>query len=372
MTKVIRSLCGQIGGWREIAIAHVTTPTFDEYRSCLDMWRTQRGDHDSLSVAFESDKFMMMRSGERFNPCGWSFGSLHASSQMIDPFYVYPFCFSILTRKSLEETFVMGEEILDRAARDGVEIHAYLAVSFECPYEGLVAENTVIDQARQLMASKPARLVIADTIGAANPKAVKSLMSQLVNEFGSDALGCHFHDTRAMGLANVYAALESGVRQFDSAAGGLGGCPFAPGAKGNGQACRRIVEFVDVYPTLTALADIPTPQAVEGRSLVPLLKNPIAKWDGQAITQVLRPADKRLAEPVMGRSIRTERWRYSDWGEGKHGIELYDHHADPMEFNNLALKPDKESKAVMKILRKALVEKASGKTPSTPFNPKRL
>ena len=146
----------------------------------------------------------------------------------------------------------------------------------------------------------------------------------------------------------------------------------APGAKGNGQACRRIVEFVDVYPTLTGLAGIPTPQAVEGRSLVPLLKNPLTKWDGHAITQVLRPADDRLAEPVMGRSIRTERWRYSDWGEGKHGIELYDHHADPMEFNNLALKPDKESKAVMKNLRKVLVKKASGKAPKTPFNPKRL
>ncbi len=146
----------------------------------------------------------------------------------------------------------------------------------------------------------------------------------------------------------------------------------APGAKGNGQACRRIVEFVDVYPTLTALAGIPTPQAVEGRSLVPLLKNPIAKWNGYAITQVLRPADKRLPEPVMGRSIRTERWRYSDWGEGKHGIELYDHYADPMEFNNLALKPDKENKAVMKNLRKTLVQKASGKVPKTPFNPKRL
>jgi len=146
----------------------------------------------------------------------------------------------------------------------------------------------------------------------------------------------------------------------------------APGAKGNGQACRRIVEFVDVYPTLTGLAGIPTPQAVEGRSLVPLLKNPLTKWDGHAITQVLRPADDRLAEPVMGRSIRTERWRYSDWGEGKHGIELYDHHADPMEFNNLALKPDKASKAVMKSLRKALIKKASGKAPKTPFNPKRL
>ncbi len=146
----------------------------------------------------------------------------------------------------------------------------------------------------------------------------------------------------------------------------------APGAKGNGQACRRIVEFVDIYPTLTALAGIPMPQAVEGRSLVPLLKNPIAKWNGYAITQVLRPADKRLPEPVMGRSIRTERWRYSDWGEGKHGIELYDHFADPMEFNNLALKPDKENKAVMKNLRKTLVQKASGKVPKTPFNPKRL
>ena len=146
----------------------------------------------------------------------------------------------------------------------------------------------------------------------------------------------------------------------------------APGAKGNGQACRRIVEFVDIYPTLTALAGIPMPQAVEGRSLVPLLRNPIAKWNGYAITQVLRPADKRLPEPVMGRSIRTERWRYSDWGEGKHGIELYDHYADPMEFNNLALKPDKENKAVMKNLRKTLVQKASGKVPKTPFNPKRL
>ena len=136
-------------------------------------------------------------------------------------------------RKSLNDTFLLADDILTRAAAEGIEIHAYLAVAFECPYEGLVAESTVLDQARQLMASKPARLVIADTIGAANPRAVKSLMSQLVNEFGSDALGCHFHDTRAMGLANVYSALESGVRQFDSAAGGLGGCPFAPGAKGN-------------------------------------------------------------------------------------------------------------------------------------------
>ena len=136
-------------------------------------------------------------------------------------------------RKGLEETFVMGEEILDRAAEEGVAIHAYLAVAFECPYEGAVSEALVLDQVARLMAHKPARLVIADTIGAANPAAVQSMMQKLVDRYGPERLGCHFHDTRAMGLANVYAALLAGVRQFDASAGGLGGCPFAPGAKGN-------------------------------------------------------------------------------------------------------------------------------------------
>ncbi|MGB1916596.1 MAG: hydroxymethylglutaryl-CoA lyase [Luminiphilus sp.] len=136
-------------------------------------------------------------------------------------------------RKSLEDTFVMGEEILDRAAAEGVDIHAYLAVAFECPYEGAVDESLVLEQVDRLMQHQPARLMIADTIGAANPAAVHSMMHKLVDRYGPERLGCHFHDTRAMGLANVYAALQAGVRQFDASAGGLGGCPFAPGAKGN-------------------------------------------------------------------------------------------------------------------------------------------
>lgn len=136
-------------------------------------------------------------------------------------------------RKSLEDTFSMASDIMRRAREEQVDIHAYLAVAFECPYEGRVHSNVVMDQVEQLMRDAPARLVIADTIGAANPRAVKSMMTELVAQFGAEALGCHFHDTRAMGLANVFAALDAGVRQFDSSAGGLGGCPFAPGAKGN-------------------------------------------------------------------------------------------------------------------------------------------
>jgi hydroxymethylglutaryl-CoA lyase len=127
----------------------------------------------------------------------------------------------------------MAEEILDRAAAEGVDIHVYLAVAFECPYEGPVAEALVLAQVERLMRHHPARLLIADTIGAANPAAVQSMMQQLIDRYGPERLGCHFHDTRAMGLANVYAALQAGVRQFDASAGGLGGCPFAPGAKGN-------------------------------------------------------------------------------------------------------------------------------------------
>ena len=136
-------------------------------------------------------------------------------------------------RKSLEDTFVMGEEILDRAAAEGIDIHTYLAVAFECPYEGAVEESLVLEQVDRLMQHQPVRLMIADTIGAANPAAVHSMMQTLVDRYGPERLGCHFHDTRAMGLANVYAALQAGVRQFDASAGGLGGCPFAPGAKGN-------------------------------------------------------------------------------------------------------------------------------------------
>ena len=136
-------------------------------------------------------------------------------------------------RKGLADTFAMAEDIICRASSENVDVHVYLAVAFECPYEGKVALGTILDQAALLMRHMPARLVIADTIGAADPAAVKIMMAELVAQYGSDRLGCHFHDTRALAIANVYAALDAGIRQFDSSAGGLGGCPFAPGAKGN-------------------------------------------------------------------------------------------------------------------------------------------
>ncbi len=145
-----------------------------------------------------------------------------------------------------------------------------------------------------------------------------------------------------------------------------------PGAAGNGQVCRRIVEFVDIYPTVTDAAGLGVAEDLDGRSLMPLIENPLADWDGKAITQILRPADDRLETPVMGCSIRTDRWRFTEWAEGESGVELYDHWADPMEFHNLAVEPTEENRKVIERLRPMLRAKASGKVPTTPFNQPRL
>jgi hydroxymethylglutaryl-CoA lyase len=112
-------------------------------------------------------------------------------------------------------------------------VQAYLAVAFTCPFEGAVDPAKVQELAAVLLEAGATELVIADTIGAANPREVRAMMDSLVSKHGAGPLACHFHDTRAMGLANVFAAIESGVRRFDASVGGLGGCPFAPGAKGN-------------------------------------------------------------------------------------------------------------------------------------------
>ena len=106
----------------------------------------------------------------------------------------------------------------------------------------------------------------------------------------------------------------------------------APGARGNGVACPRTVELLDIYPTLTDWCGLGTPGHVAGNSLVPLLNKPRQAWDHPAITQVLR-------NNGMGRSIRSERWRYSVWKNGTGAEELYDHDNDPYEVKNLAGDP---------------------------------
>ncbi len=124
-------------------------------------------------------------------------------------------------------------DVIAQARADGVEAQVYLATAWRCPFEGDIAPQQVIHLAEQLQNRGADLVVISDTIGAAHPGQVRSLMSALQSALPADRLSCHFHDTRALAIANVYAALEAGIRRFDASIGGLGGCPFAPGATGN-------------------------------------------------------------------------------------------------------------------------------------------
>lgn len=142
-----------------------------------------------------------------------------------------------MAQKNVKMSIAAAEEatreILALAANDGIAVNAAVATAFCCPFDGPTDPGRVKDIIARFMETNIAQLVLADTIGAANPMEVRRLTADLVAAHGADRLGCHFHDTRAMGVANVFAALESGIYRFDGSVGGLGGCPFAPGASGN-------------------------------------------------------------------------------------------------------------------------------------------
>lgn len=134
---------------------------------------------------------------------------------------------------SMSQTEDITVDMLSQAKQDGIEVIATIAVAFECPFDGPTDPLLVEKIVAKFLQAGASQVVLADTIGAAHPQQVRDLTALLVQRHGNDQLGCHFHDSRAMGLANVYAAVESGIRRFDASIGGLGGCPFAPGASGN-------------------------------------------------------------------------------------------------------------------------------------------
>lgn len=142
-----------------------------------------------------------------------------------------------MNRKNINMGLAQATEVSEQTVRAalalGLRTRAYVAVAFDCPFEGAVALDTVIRLAQRMAAAGAGEVVIADTIGSASPGEVKNRLRALAAALPSDRLAVHFHDTRGMGVANAWAALEAGIRRFDASVGGIGGCPFAPGAAGN-------------------------------------------------------------------------------------------------------------------------------------------
>lgn len=123
--------------------------------------------------------------------------------------------------------------LASQARTAGLRMRGYVSVAFGCPFEGIVKPKRVLQVAESLLALGCEEISIGDTIGVATPAAVARLFRLLEQSLPVARLAGHFHDTRGMAVANVCRALEQGVRRFDASVGGLGGCPYAPGASGN-------------------------------------------------------------------------------------------------------------------------------------------
>jgi hydroxymethylglutaryl-CoA lyase len=137
-------------------------------------------------------------------------------------------------RMSIDASLATFGSVIARAHANGMQVRASVSTAFGCPFEGAVPAANVVRLAQQLLDAGADTLSIADTIGVATPNQVIEVVSALLDAgITLDRFGLHFHDTRGTALANIMAGLQLGVHEYDSSAGGLGGCPFAPGATGN-------------------------------------------------------------------------------------------------------------------------------------------
>ena len=135
--------------------------------------------------------------------------------------------------KTIEESLTAYAHVVREALANGLRVRAYLSTAFGCPFEGTVPQARVVELTERLLAMGAFEVAVSDTIGVATPGQVADVVDQLRARVPAAAIALHLHDTRGTALANVLAALEAGITTFDASAGGLGGCPFAPGAAGN-------------------------------------------------------------------------------------------------------------------------------------------
>ena len=123
--------------------------------------------------------------------------------------------------------------LIEQALRSELEVRAGLQCVFGCVYEGTISETAVLSVAQQMARTGVKEINLADTTGMASPPAIRNMVTRFAKEFPEIRISLHLHDTRGLGLANLLAGYEAGVRSFDVCAGGLGGCPFVKGAAGN-------------------------------------------------------------------------------------------------------------------------------------------
>ncbi|MDN4493142.1 hydroxymethylglutaryl-CoA lyase [Ureibacillus aquaedulcis] len=135
--------------------------------------------------------------------------------------------------KSIDETFPVLKEVVDGALAAGKTVRGYISTVIACPYDGYTKPEQVVYVAEKLFDMGISEISLGDTIGVGVPTQVDALLHEMLRHFSAEKLAMHFHDTRGTALANIMTSLAHGITKFDSAIGGLGGCPYAKGASGN-------------------------------------------------------------------------------------------------------------------------------------------
>jgi len=187
---------------------------------------------------------------------------------------------------SIEESFANYAPVAARARAEGVRVRGYVSTAFGCPYEGDVPPEKVLEVAARLLDLGCYEVSIGDTIGVGNPMQVQGVVGMLLQVIPAKRLAMHFHDTRGTALANTLAALEMGIATFDASAGGLGGCPYAPGASGN-MATEDLVYMLDRMGIETG---VDLKRLVQAASIIaPYLDHPLPGRYLQASTKGQMP-----------------------------------------------------------------------------------
>jgi hydroxymethylglutaryl-CoA lyase len=137
------------------------------------------------------------------------------------------------TNKTVAQSLELFGEIVPLAKKQGAFVRAYLSTVWGCPYEGAVDRKRALEIARQLRAIGSDELSLGDTIGVGNPKQTREILELFLRDLPASMLALHMHDTHGTALANCLVAMEMGITTFDTSIGGMGGCPYAPGAAGN-------------------------------------------------------------------------------------------------------------------------------------------
>ncbi|MBD8013978.1 hydroxymethylglutaryl-CoA lyase [Planococcus wigleyi] len=175
--------------------------------------------------------------------------------------------------KTTAESMETLKPLILNLKEQGIFVRACISTAFYCPFEGAVSPEATLDLCRQFVEWGVDELSVADTIGMANPKESYELFTKLIEAFPDVLITAHFHDTRRMALANILASLQAGVTRFDASAGGLGGCPFAPGATGN-VATEDVVNMLHRMGIYTGIDENLLCQAIE--KIEPHVTNPVA------------------------------------------------------------------------------------------------